>query len=108
LPSCKFYWSCSTYLQEGKAACPAKQIHEDTLYAVSAEALGIPAFDADIFAERVAEIQVPDNNRLLFIFRDGSKVEKVWQDRSRRDSWDDAMRQAAREHQIEIVKRRNR
>lgn len=104
----KFYWNCSTYLQEGKAACPAKQIPEDTLYAVSAEALGIPAFDADIFAERVAEIQVPDNNRLLFIFRDGSKVEKVWQDRSRRDSWDDAMRQAARERQIEIVKRRNR
>lgn len=104
----KFYWNCSTYLQEGKAACPAKQIPEDTLYAVSAAALEIPAFDAEIFAERVSEIQVPENNRLLFIFRDGSKLERVWQDRSRRDSWDDAMRQAARERQIENLKRRNR
>jgi hypothetical protein len=86
------YWNCSTYLEKGKAACPAKQIPEDTLLHVSAEALGIPKFDADIFAERVAEIQAQENNRLLFIFRDGRKVEKTWRDKSRRDSWDDAMR----------------
>lgn len=104
----KFYWNCSTYLEKGKTACPAKQIPEDTLYAVSAEALGIPAFDADIFTERVAEIQARENNRLLFIFRDGRKVEKIWRDKSRRDSWDDAMRRRARERQIEIMKRRDR
>ncbi|WP_040197165.1 recombinase family protein [Candidatus Soleaferrea massiliensis] len=103
-----FYWNCSTYLQEGKATCPAKQIPEDTLYTVTAEVLGIQVFDAEIFAERVSEIQVPENNRLLFIFRDGRRVEKIWQDKSRRDSWDDAMRQAAREQQIENLKRRNR
>ncbi len=104
----KFYWNCSTYLQEGKTACPAKQIPEDVLQAASAEALGIPAFDAEIFAERVAEIRVPGNNRLLFIFCDGRQLEKAWQDKSRRDSWDDAMRQAARERQIELIQRRNR
>lgn len=104
----KPYWNCSTYLQEGKTACPAKQIPEDTLYAVSAEALGIPAFDPDIFMDMISEIKVPENNRLLFIFRDGSRLEKTWQDKSRSESWDDAMRQAARERQIENMKRRNR
>jgi len=102
------YWNCSTYLQLGKTACPAKQIPDDTLQAVSADALSLSEFDADIFTEQIAEIQVPENNRLLFIFRNGRRVEKTWTDKSRRDSWDDAMRQAARERQIENVKRRNR
>jgi site-specific DNA recombinase len=101
-------WICPTFNTRGKAACSSKQIPEDILQAVSAEALGIPMFDSDIFAERITEIQVPENNRLLFIFRDGRRVEKTWRDKSRRDSWNDAMRQAARERQLEITERRNR
>lgn len=105
---CKAYWNCSTYLEKGKEACHAKQIPEDILHAVVAEVLGIPEFDADLFTEQIANIRVPENNRLLFIFHDGRKVEQTWQDKSRRDSWSDEMRQKARERQIEIMKRRNR
>lgn len=101
-------WICPTFNLRGKAMCASKQIPESILQTVSADALGLSEFDSDIFTEWVAEIQVPENNRLLFIFRDGRKVEKEWRDKSRRDSWNDAMRQAARERQIENVKRRNR
>jgi site-specific DNA recombinase len=38
-------WICPTFNTRGKAACSSKQIPEDILQAVSAEALGIPMFD---------------------------------------------------------------
>lgn len=63
-----FYWQCSTFLQDGKAYCPAKQIPEGTLYAATAEALGLAEFDAAVFAEHIAEIRVPKHNKLVFVF----------------------------------------
>lgn len=93
----KAAWQCATYLQEGKVACHAKQIPEAVLYLTGTEVLGQEEFDADIFKERITEIRVPEFNTLVFEFRDGHAVEKVWQDRSRRDSWTIEMRKAARE-----------
>ncbi len=93
----KAAWQCSTFLQEGKAACHAKQIPESVLYTTSAEVLGLEDFDADIFETEIAEIKVPELNKLVFVFRDGHTDEKLWQDRSRRESWTKEMRQAARE-----------
>ena len=97
----KFNWQCSTFLQEGKAACPAKQIPEDTLMAVTAEVLGLPEFDEDVFKNSITEIRVPDNNCLVFFFSDGRIVNREWQDRSRRESWTDEMRQQARERALQ-------
>ena len=93
----KVAWQCSTFLQEGKAACHAKQIPEPVLYSTSAEVLGQQEFDADIFETEIAKIWVPEFNKLVFVYRDGHTAEKVWQDRSRRESWTKEMRQAARE-----------
>lgn len=93
----KAAWQCSTFLQEGKAACHAKQIPEPVLYTTSAEVLGQQEFDADIFETEIAKIWVPEFNKLVFVYRDGHTAEKVWQDRSRRESWTKEMRQAARE-----------
>lgn len=91
----KAAWQCASYLQEGKAACPAKQIPEAVLCSTGAEVLGLDEFEADIFKERIAEIRVTEFNTLLFEFCDGHAIEKVWQDRSRRESWTIEMRQAA-------------
>lgn len=63
----------------------------------SAEVLGLAEFDQGIFNERVQEIQVAGSNKLIFVFRDGHTTEKVWQDRSRSESWTEDMRQEARE-----------
>ena len=93
----KAYWQCATFLQEGKTACTAKQIPEDTLHAVTAEALGMPTFDGKAVTEQIAEIRVPEANHLIYMLHDGRSVEKVWQDKSRRDSWSEEMRQAARD-----------
>jgi site-specific DNA recombinase len=93
----KSVWQCSTYLEQGKAACHAKQIPETILYDLATEILGLTRFDAGIFKEEITKILVPEFNKLVFVFCNAHIVEKVWQDRSRSESWTDEMRQAARE-----------
>ncbi|MDP3486517.1 MAG: recombinase family protein [Bacillota bacterium] len=88
-------WQCSTFLLMGKAACHTKQIPEPMLHATAAEVLDLDRFNADIFRERIAEIRVPEFNKLVFVFRDGRTSEKVWQGRSRSESWTIEMRREA-------------
>lgn len=90
------FWQCSTFLALGKNECHAKQIPELILMAISAEVLGLPEFEESVFARRIAEIRVPEANRLIFVFTDGRMVERIWRDRSRTESWTEEMREEAR------------
>ena len=103
----KPYWQCTTYLRNGKAACPAKQIPENILLALSAHALGLAVFDGAAFAKQIQELRIPSPDRVGFVFHDGHIVERVWQDKSRRDSWDDAAKERARQRQMEYMERTN-
>jgi len=89
-------WICSTYNTLGKSSCPSKQIPEETLLSETAAALGLPAFDDDIFSERIERIEVPEPNHLLYVFKDGNTVRRAWQDRSRAESWTLEMKETAR------------
>ena len=93
----KFYWQCSTFLDEGKTVCPAKQVPEEILQAVSAEVLGLAVFDEMMFKDKISEIRVPGTNRLVFIFSDRRIIKREWKDPSRSESWTPEMKQAARE-----------
>lgn len=93
----RHYWNCSTYLAKGTAACQAKEIPEDTLYALTCEVLGLDVFDEVIFKSRISAMSVPAPNKVAFTFTDGGGVEAEWKDRSRSESWTNEMRQAARE-----------
>lgn len=88
-------WNCATYLKLGKSECHTKQIPEDILMAETAAVLGEEAFDAALFDEMIAKIRVPAFNHLIFVFKDGLEVERVWKDKSRRDSWSPEMRAQA-------------
>ena len=44
----------------------------------------------------LAEIQIPCPNHILFVFKDGHEIERIWQDRSRAESWTDEMKETAR------------
>ncbi|MDD2459243.1 MAG: recombinase family protein [Eubacteriales bacterium] len=88
-------WSCSTYLELGRNACPSKQIPEDILLKLSADVLELSAFDENSFKDQISQILIPEPNQITFTFKDGHSVETIWQDRSRRDSWTDEMKRAA-------------
>ncbi len=94
----KVAWNCATYLRMGKAHCHSKQIPEDVLIEMTASALGLRDFDAGIFKERIREIRVPSFNHLIYEFVDGTQVERVWQDKSRSEGWNDEMKRQASEN----------
>ena len=90
-------WICTTYNTMGKAACPSKQIPEDTLFAVAGEVIGsIDAIDSKITA-----VRVENDNTLLFCLTNGEQTVKRWQDRSRRESWTPEMKNVARKKEME-------
>ena len=93
----KFYWQCFTFMQDGKSACPAKQIPENTLINIATEILGLAEFDETMFKNKIAEIRVPSDNHLAFVFSDGTVINREWKDKSRSNSWTEDMKQDARE-----------
>ena len=104
----KIVWICSTFNTSGKFACNSQQIPESILQAKIAETLGLSAFDESVFAAQISEIRVPEHNKLVFVFRDGRRVEADWHNPSRRESWTQEMKQAARERQLKILEERRR
>ena len=91
-------WQCRTFTQKGKAYCHAKQIPESVLFGLTADVLGIETFDEEAFRAYIKEIRVPAFNHVIFVFNDGHEVERVWQDRSRSESWTDEMKAQAAKH----------
>lgn len=101
----KVAWQCETYMTDGKAACPAKQVPEDTLIRSAMIATGTPTFDAAALGRQIKRITVSGPNSLRFEYKDGRFVELGWKDRSRRESWTAEMREAARQKSKERVDR---
>ena len=87
-------WICRTYNSHGKAACPSKQIPEAVLDRLT----------ADICIEDLVGIRAEAENRLVFLYKDGTTQEACWQDRSRAESWTPEMKAEAR---VRERKRRN-
>ena len=88
-------WNCGTYLVFGKKHCHTKQIPEEILISTTASVLGLTEFDEAVFKERVQELRVPAFNHLIYVFKDGSMVERVWTDKSRSESWTSEMKTQA-------------
>jgi len=102
----KIVWICNTFSTLGKTVCGSQQIPEYILCAKTAEILGLPEFDETLMRERIEKIQIPEHNRLIYIFKDGRTVVADWQNPSRRESWTSAMKQAARERQKAVLEGR--
>jgi DNA invertase Pin-like site-specific DNA recombinase len=101
-------WICRTFSALGRESCASGQIPESVLTEKAAEALGLPVFDEAVFAAEIAEIRIPEHGRLLFVFRNGHTENVAWQNPSRRHSWTNEMKQAARERQSKIWEERRK
>ena len=96
-----FQWRCFTYLWRGKEYCSkSKTIPEDILIKVTSEILGCNEITTELLEENFDHIDALEGNVLRYCFLDGRVVEKVWQDRSRKESWTPEMREAARQASI--------
>lgn len=99
-------WICPTFNHLGKKACTSQQIPEDILYSIISEVLGIYEFDTAAFEHKIKEIIVPKANTLIFFFKDGGAIEKVWESKSRSDSWSDELKQQARARKLKYYEMR--
>lgn len=94
----KVAWNCTTYLMMGKRHCHAKQIPEDILLSTTTSVLGLRDFNEKAFKNLICRIHVPAFNHLIYEFMDGTRIERVWQDKSRGEGWNEDMRRRAAEN----------
>ena len=81
-------WICNTFNTIGKGHCKSKQIPEDIL----TEKLSDVAT-----TEEVEQILVPENGTIIFYLKNGQQIKKMWQNKSRSQSWTPEMKDKARE-----------
>jgi DNA invertase Pin-like site-specific DNA recombinase len=101
-------WVCATFNTRGKNYCPSQQIPESILLEKTVEVLGTTELGMELLKSSISEIRIPGRNRIEYLFKDGSSVKVTWENPSRRESWDEANRQAARERQLTIDERRHK
>lgn len=90
-------WICPTYNSIGKASCASKAIPEGILMETTASALGVDKFNEAFFHERVSKMVISAGNRITYHMKDGTEIQRVWKDRSRRESWTPEMKEKARQ-----------
>jgi predicted site-specific integrase-resolvase len=93
-----YTWTCGLTERFDKDACPeSKNVPEDILLEVTAKALGLQVFNAEIFAKKVAYITARAPNILEFHFKDNKEKILTWEHKSRKDSWTEEMKVIAKE-----------
>ena len=85
-------WICTTYNTHGKATCPSKAIPERVLEAIVDEVGGIG---------KITALQACNDNTLVLTLTTGKQIVKRWKDRSRRQSWTEEKKEAARQKEME-------
>lgn len=89
---------CSTYQDKGKRYCRGKKIPEAVLKALVADVLELPCYEAPEMEAQIDHIEVPADNHLTFFLKNGHIEERIWKDRSRRESWTPEMKEKARQN----------
>lgn len=93
-------WICNTYNLQGKKACASQQIPERILHEKTMETLEIPGINTENVTQQIKQIIVHNGGLLVFMLHSVETVEVHWENRSRRESWDEESRALAREREI--------
>ena len=80
--------------------CSNNCIHEDTLMELSAQALGLDAFDEAAFTEQIDHIDISPGGHIKFVFRDGRSTAMSYSTKRRMPGWTEERR----ERQAEAIK----
>lgn len=99
----KVFWACPTYINNGKSACPAKRIPDNSMTQTILEVLNSDSIDEDEFKRKVELIQANDPNMLTFHFHDGKTQIVTWNAPSRRESWTQEMKERARQRALDYL-----
>lgn len=78
-------------------------IRNEILEEKSSEALGLKEFDEKIFKDKVERIEMLEGMILRFVFKNGDILDVEWNQKSRKDSWNEGMKQAAQNRGVDYV-----
>ena len=78
-----------------------KQIPEAILIDKTKDVLGLCSLDSVDLRSCISEIICYQNQELTFILTNGDKITVAWSNSSRRNSWTEEMKQAARQKTLE-------
>ena len=95
------FWGCTSKKKTNCPSCKNGTIRETILMEEYAKVLGIPEFDKEVFAEKVAQITIPETGTLIFDFTDGTQLTHHWSRNSKKDSWTDECRKRASDYRRE-------
>lgn len=93
-------WICATSNTMGKDYCDAQQIPESILIQTTCETLDVAELDETFLRSVIQEIQVPEKNTLVYVFKDGTSKPVKWQFRSRKEAWTPEMKEQARQRTL--------
>lgn len=93
-------WVCSTFMNKGRDVCDMRQIPEDILIAKTKEALNLESLENINLTEYLDGI-ICDRQQITYRLKTGEVVTLPWELKSRKDSWTDEMKQAARTKTLE-------
>jgi site-specific DNA recombinase len=102
----KFHYICSYYDKYGKSGCPNKKVPQTILEKATAEVLKLKEFNEALFKEKIDHIDVFNDSRLVYYFKNGEVVEKEWSYPSRRELWSEEMKEEARIRTMTMNERR--
>ena len=94
-------WICATFMRKGKKYCNNRQIPEKILIAKTKEVLGLPSLEDIDLKDYISEIVCGKDYDLTYIMNSGAEVKTIWHPYSRKDSWNEEMRQQARNRTLE-------
>ena len=98
-------WICNQYFKYGKAACQSQRISEDILIEKTKEILGVSELNREKILGAISRIIVPEHHCLIYKLADGSTADAHWEHPSRKLSWTDEMREAARQKALKQHKK---
>ena len=65
-------------------------------------------FDDEYFKEVIDRIEAHEDNTLVFVFKDGTKVARKWEHASRTTSWTPEMKEKARQQTLARMARKEK
>ena len=93
-------WICHRFSEMGKEICSSQAIPENILIEKTSELLGVSELTREIITEQILRIEVPEPNHMVYVLKDNTSVDVLWQHHSRSESWTPEMRQKARERAL--------
>ena len=83
----RWYWGCASLKRRNTKSCGMPTILERTLFPIINKVLETETFDADLFETSIDFIEVQEEYRLIFHFKDGQTETRDWKPFSHKELW---------------------